>query len=89
VTNCVAAVPTDHPGTSRAGNGLEIEQIDALGHVMQDERLTADECDELSQVLRQDAAVLPNGSEKQNLLKLAESYGDLAQLKRWVLRKAN
>jgi hypothetical protein len=56
---------------------------------MQDEHLTADECAELSQALRQDAAALPSGLEKENLLKLAKSYGALAQLKRWVLRKAN
>ncbi len=56
---------------------------------MQDEHLTAEECDELSRALRQDAVALPNGLEKQNLLKLAESYDALAQLKRWVLRKVN
>jgi hypothetical protein len=51
---------------------------------MQDEHLTADECDELSRALREDSAALPSGLEKDNLLKLAESYGTLAQLKRWV-----
>jgi hypothetical protein len=56
---------------------------------MQDEHLTPAECDELSQALRQDAAALPNGLEKENLLKLAECYGDLAKVKRWVLRKVN
>jgi hypothetical protein len=84
-----AAVSTNHPGTPRAGNRLEIDQIDYLRLAMQDEHLTADECAELSQALRQDAAALPSGLEKENLLKLAKSYGALAQLKRWVLRKAN
>jgi hypothetical protein len=89
VTDCSAAVTTNHPGTPRAGKWLEIEQIDYLRLVMQDEHLTADECNELSQALRQDAAALPNGSKKENLLKLAECYGDLAEVKRWFLRKVN
>ena len=54
-----------------------------------DEHLTADECEELSRVLRQDAAILPNGSHKENLLKLAEGYRALANVKRVVLRKVN
>ena len=56
---------------------------------MQDEHLTADECDELSRALREDSAAVPSGLEKDTLLKLAESYGTLAQLKRWVLGKAS
>ena len=51
---------------------------------MQDEHLTVDECDELAEALRQDAAALANGSEKENLLKLAECYRDLANIKRMV-----
>jgi hypothetical protein len=54
-----------------------------------DEHLTADECEELSLALRQDAAVLPNGSDKENLLKLAEGYRALANAKRVVLRNVN
>jgi hypothetical protein len=65
-------------------------QIDCLRPVMQDdEHLTADECEELSLALRQDAAVLPNGSDKENLLKLAEGYRALANAKRVVLRNVN
>jgi hypothetical protein len=56
---------------------------------MQNQHLTADECDELSRAMRQDAAALHSELEKQNLLRLAESYRHLAQLKRWVLRKTN
>ena len=55
---------------------------------MHDEHLTVDECDELAEALRQDAAALPNGSEKENLLKLGEDYRDL-DMKRTVLRKVN
>jgi hypothetical protein len=57
--------------------------------VMHCEHLTIDECNELAEALRQDAAALPNGSEKENLLKLAECYRDLANIKRMVLRKVN
>ena len=37
---------------------------------MQDEHLTVDDCDELVEALFQDAAALPDGSERENLLKL-------------------
>ena len=58
---------------------------------MQDEHehLTAAECDELVEALLQDAAALPDGSERENLLKLAAGYRDLANMKRTVLRKVN
>jgi hypothetical protein len=56
---------------------------------MPDEHLTVDECDELEEALRQDAASLPNGPDKENLLKLAEGYRALADMKRMVLRKVN
>jgi hypothetical protein len=56
---------------------------------MQDEPLTVDECDELAEALRERAASLPNGSEKENLLKLAELFCELANIKRMVLRKVN
>jgi hypothetical protein len=56
---------------------------------MQDERLTVDECDELAEALREHAAFLPSGSEKENLLKLAECFRELANIKRMVLRKVN
>jgi hypothetical protein len=83
------AVSTNPPGTPRAGNGLEIEQIDYLRPVMQDDNLTAEECDDLSQILRQDAAAMPSGPQKENFLKLAEGYSALANLKRTVFRKVN
>ena len=51
--------------------------------------LTADECDELAEALRQDAAALSDELEKANLLELAESYRVVAQMKRLVLRKVN
>jgi hypothetical protein len=57
--------------------------------VMQEERLTVDQCDELTKALREDAARLPCGSERESLLQLAEGYRILADLKRMVLRKVN
>jgi hypothetical protein len=56
---------------------------------MQEERLTVDQCDELTKALREDAARLPYGSERESLLRLAEGYRILADLKRLVLRKVN
>jgi len=56
---------------------------------MENERLTVAQCDELVEALLQDAAALPDGSEREKLLKLAEGYRDLADMKRMVLRKVN
>jgi hypothetical protein len=56
---------------------------------MQEEHLTVDQCDELVKALREVAACLPHGSEKDNLLQLAEDYHVLADMKRMVLRKVN
>jgi hypothetical protein len=56
---------------------------------MQENHLTVDQCDELAKALREDAARPPSGSNKMNLLQLAESYRVLADLKRMVLRNVN
>ena len=56
---------------------------------MQEERLTVDQCDELAKALHEDAARLPNRSERENLLQLAEGYRLLADVKRAVFRKVN
>ena len=56
---------------------------------MQEERLTVDQCDELAKAVREDAARLPHGSEKENLLQLAEGYRLLADMKRMILRKVS
>ena len=56
---------------------------------MLEERLTVDQCDELAKALHEDAARLPQGSERQYLLQLAEGYRLLADMKRMVLRKVN
>ena len=56
---------------------------------MQDEHLTVDQCDELAKALREDAARLPHGSEREYLLQLAEDYRVLADMKRMVLRKVS
>ena len=57
--------------------------------IEQERDLTADECDELAEALRQDAAALSDKLEKANLLDLAENYRVVAQMKRLVLRKVN
>jgi hypothetical protein len=56
---------------------------------MQEEHLTLDQCDELAKALREDAAHLPHGSERESLLHLAEGYRLLADMKSMVLRKVN
>jgi hypothetical protein len=68
---------------------LGIDEIDYLRAVMQEERLSVDQCDELARALHADAARLPHGSERENLLRLAEGYRLLADMKRMVLRKVN
>jgi hypothetical protein len=57
--------------------------------IEQERNLTADECDELAEALRQDAAALSDKLEKANLLDLAENYRVVAQMKRLVLRKVS
>ena len=56
---------------------------------MEEDHLTVDQCDELAKALREDAARLPHGSQRENLLRLAEGYRLLADMKRMVLRKVN
>jgi hypothetical protein len=57
---------------------------------METERvLTIEECELLADSLSDEAAALPVGSKKEDLLRLAESYRSLAQMKRLVLRKVN
>ena len=56
---------------------------------MQEEHLTVDQCDELAEALREAAAPLPHGSERDCLLQLAEGYRLLADMKRMVLRRVN
>ena len=68
---------------------LGIAQIDCVRAMMQEEHLTVEQCDELAKALREDAARLPQGSERQYLLQLAERYRLLADMKRMVLRKVN
>jgi hypothetical protein len=57
---------------------------------METERaLTVEECELLADALSNEAAALPVGSKKEDLLRLAESYRSLAQMKRLVLREVN
>jgi hypothetical protein len=88
VTDCSSGT-TNHPGTPRASIGWESSKSIASRAVMPEEHLTVDQCDELAKALREDAARLPHGSERENLLQLAEGYCILADTKRMVLRKVN
>ncbi|MCK1476096.1 hypothetical protein IVB27_15105 [Bradyrhizobium sp. 197] len=56
---------------------------------MQEEHLTIDQCDELAKALREDAACLPHGPERENLLQLAKGYHALANMKKMVLAAMN
>jgi hypothetical protein len=64
-------------------------KIDCLSTAMQVEPLTVGECDELAEALREHAALLPDGSKKENLLTLAECFRELANIKRLVIREVN
>jgi hypothetical protein len=95
VTICSSGT-TNHPGTPWASIGWIWTKVDCLRAVMHEEHLTIDQCDELAKALREDAARLPRGSERENLLRLAEGYRVLADKKRFladmkrrVLRKVN
>jgi hypothetical protein len=88
VTDCSGGT-ANHPGTASDQYWLGIDQTDCLRDEMQEEHLTVDECDELAKALREDAARLPHGSEREFLLQLAKDYSVLADLKRMVLRKVN
>jgi hypothetical protein len=56
---------------------------------MKEEHLTVDQCDELAKALHEDAARLPQGPERENVLGLAEGHRVLAEMKRMVFRKVN
>jgi len=56
---------------------------------MSEERLTVDQCDELAKALREDADRLPQGAEKERLLRLAEYCRALGAMKRIIYRKVN
>jgi hypothetical protein len=56
---------------------------------MHEEHLTVDECNELAKALLEEAALLPPGSKRENMLQLAEGYRLLADMKKMVLRKVS
>jgi hypothetical protein len=56
---------------------------------MPDDNLTAAECDELAEALFEEAAALPEGSKKENILHLAQSYRSLGIIKELLARKVN
>jgi hypothetical protein len=76
-------------GNASGQHWLKIDPVHCLEAVMQEKPLTVDQCDELAEALREDAARLPHGSDKRAHLQLAEGYRTLAEMKRMVLRKVN
>ena len=53
------------------------------------DNLTAHQCHELAEALLEEAAALPEGMKQANLLRMAQSYHHLAELKSLVARKTN
>lgn len=51
--------------------------------------LTAEECLELATAMFEDGAALPPGPKKEEILKLAHGYRNLAELKKWLSGKLN
>lgn len=51
--------------------------------------LTIDECEELAAALFEDAAALPPGPKKQEILRLAQGYRSLGKMKRLVLQNVS
>jgi hypothetical protein len=56
---------------------------------MPGDNLTIAQCDELGEALFEEAAALPEGSKKENILHLAQSYRSLAIIKELLARKVN
>jgi len=56
---------------------------------MPEEHLTPAQCEELAKAIHEDAACLPPGSKRDELLKLAKACRALGEMKRMVLREVN
>jgi hypothetical protein len=57
--------------------------------VENDTKLTIDQCEELAAALFEEAAALPPGPKKQEILKLAHGYRSLGKMKRLVLQNVS
>jgi hypothetical protein len=51
--------------------------------------LTVEQCEELAKAIAEEAATLPPGLKKEELLKLAQGYRRLAAMKSVIARKVN
>jgi hypothetical protein len=51
--------------------------------------LTIEECRELAAAMLEDAAGLPPGPKRNEILKLAHGYQSLAKMKEWLAKKIN
>jgi hypothetical protein len=51
--------------------------------------LTVEQCRELAAAMSEEAAALPPGPKKDEILKLARGYSNLAEMKDWLAKKLN
>ena len=51
--------------------------------------LTVEQCRELAAAMFEEAAALPPGPKKDERLKLAQGYSNLAEMKDWLAKKLN
>jgi hypothetical protein len=51
--------------------------------------LTVEQCRELAAAMFENAAALPPGPKKDEILKLANGYQNLAEIKEWLAKKIN
>jgi hypothetical protein len=51
--------------------------------------LTVEQCEQLAAAMFEDAAALPPGPKQKEILKLADSYRDLAEMKSFLSGKVN
>jgi hypothetical protein len=51
--------------------------------------LTVEQCEQLAAAMFEDAAALPPGPKQIEILKLADGYRNLAEMKSWVFGEVN
>jgi len=52
-------------------------------------QLTVEQCEQLAAAMFEDAAALPPGPKQKEILKLADGYRNLAEMKSWIFGKVN
>jgi hypothetical protein len=72
-----------------ASNRRVTRRAETMPKEEQSTNLTVEECRELAAAMFEDAAALPPGPKKDEILKLAQGYHDLAKMKGWLAKKLN